>query len=66
MINAYWKELTFQIQEGAPNEWRRVVDTSLESPVDFLESGNERPLESLHCQVSGRAIVILMRNAELV
>ena len=65
MINAYWKELTFQIQEGAANEWRRVVDTSLDSPVDFLEPGNESTLQSLQYQVPGRAIVILMRNAQL-
>ena len=61
MINAYWEELTFQIQEGATNAWRRVVDTSLESPFDFLEPGNESPLQSLHYPVPGRAIVILVR-----
>ena len=41
MINAYWEALTFQIQEGTPGEWRRVVDTSLDSPYDLLEPGKE-------------------------
>jgi len=64
MINAYWEELTFQIQEGATNAWRRVVDTSLESPFDFLEPGSESPLQSLHYRVQGRAIVVLIRDKD--
>jgi glycogen operon protein len=64
MINAYWEGLTFQIQEGATNAWRRVVDTSLESPFDFLEPGNERPLQSLHYRVPGRAVVVLVRDTD--
>ncbi len=59
MINAYWEELTFQIQEGAANEWQRVIDTSLEAPFDFLELGNDSPLQSLHYQVSPRSVVVL-------
>ena len=62
MINAHLEELTFQIQEGTTNEWRRVVDTSLESPFDILESGNESPLLPLHYQVPARAVVILLRD----
>lgn len=64
MINAYWEELTFQIQEGAANAWRRVIDTSLESPFDFLEPGNESPLPSLHYRVPGRAVVVLVRDKD--
>ena len=37
MINAYWQELQFQIQEGAPQDWVRIVDTDLPSPHDFSE-----------------------------
>jgi isoamylase len=64
MINAYWEELTFQIQEGATNEWRRVVDTSLDSPYDFLEPDNESPLQSMHYRVPGRAVVMLVRDKD--
>lgn len=63
MINAYWEELTFRIQEGATNTWRRVVDTSLESPLDFLEPGNESPLQSMDYRVQGRAVVVLVRDS---
>ena len=62
MISAYWEELTFQIQEGTPDEWRRVVDTSLGSPLDFLEPGNATPLQSSHYQVAARSVVVLVRD----
>jgi len=64
MINAYWEELTFEIQEGAMNTWRRVVDTSLDSPFDFLEPGNESPLQSSQYRVPGRAVVVLVRDKD--
>lgn len=60
MINAYWEELTFQIQEGAASAWRRVIDTSRESPFDFLEPGNQSPLPSMDYRVPGRTVVVLV------
>ena len=62
MINAYSEDLDFNVQEAAAAEWRRVVDTSLESPSDFLESGNESPLQSSHYVVAARSTVILIRE----
>ena len=62
MINAYWEDLDFQVQEGMTAEWRRVVDTSQESPLDFQESGGERPLQSLHYRVAARSVVVLLRE----
>ncbi len=59
MINAYWQELRFQIQEGRPEDWVRVVDTSLPSPYDFSEDG--LPLQGLVHQVAPRSIVVLVR-----
>ena len=64
MINAWWEELTFQIQEGAANVWRRVIDTSLESPFDFFEPGNESTIQCLQYRVPGRAIVVLVRDQD--
>jgi len=29
MINAYWEELEFNVQEGTAQEWKRIVDTAL-------------------------------------
>ena len=59
MINAYWQELRFEIQEGTPQDWVRVVDTDLPSPTDFSEHG--LPLQGLVYQVASRSIVVLVR-----
>jgi isoamylase len=59
MTNAYWEELQFRVQEGAPQDWVRIVDTSLPSPEDFAEPGV--PLKHATCEVAPRSIVVLVR-----
>jgi len=59
MINAYWEPLTFTIQEGAPREWRRIVDTSLSSPDDFSDRGV--PVDRMSYDVAPRSIVVFTR-----
>jgi glycogen operon protein len=61
MINAYWEALDFTIQEGLPEQWRRVVDTSLESPKDIVEA-TALPLTSLFYKVAPRSVVVLVRT----
>jgi glycogen operon protein len=63
MVNAYWQDLVFRIQEGVPGPWRRVVDTSLDSPSDIVEPGEEALLASLDYSVGSRSIVVLVRPA---
>ena len=63
MINAYWGELEFQIQEGTTAEWKRVVDTSLPSPADFSHEGV--PLEQLKYRLAPRSVVVLVRSAKI-
>ena len=41
MINAYWEDLTFNIQAVQPGGWWRAVDTGLPSPDDIAEPGKE-------------------------
>jgi isoamylase len=59
MINAYWEELEFHLQEGTAQEWKRIVDTALPSPDDFSERGV--PLEQTKSTVAPRSIVVLRR-----
>jgi isoamylase len=59
MINAYWEKLEFQIQEGVPQNWERIIDTDLPSPNDFSECG--LPLQQSIYQVAARSIVVLVR-----
>jgi len=61
MINAYWEG--FHIQEGTRDDWRRVVDTSLDSPFDLLESGKETAVRFLDYKVKARSVVVLLRSA---
>src|SRR5208337_4876204 len=58
MINAYWGELEFEIQEGEAHEWSRVVDTSLESPDDFPNEAS--PLAAKCYKVAPRSTVVLL------
>jgi isoamylase len=60
MINAYWEALEFHIQEGAPQDWLRIVDTDLPSPADFSEPAV--PLQGSKYQVAARSIVVLLRG----
>ncbi len=60
MINAYWQELQFQIQEGSTQDWIRIVDTDLPSPDDFL--AHRLPLRRAIYQVAPRSIVVLVRT----
>jgi glycogen operon protein len=62
MINAYWEPLDFQLREGAPPEWVRVVDTMRASPNDILEPGREEPLSTGTVRVGPRSIVVLLRD----
>jgi isoamylase len=61
MINAYWQDLSFRVQEGQAGAWLRVVDTALPAPNDIVEPGNEIRLEQLNYLVRTRSVVVLRR-----
>jgi len=64
MVNAWWEDLDFTVQEGAPGDWLRVVDTSEPSPRDILEPGSEERLEQRAYRVRARSVVVLRRPPE--
>jgi glycogen operon protein len=59
MINAFWQDLEFHVQEGTAQEWMRIVDTALPSPNDFSELG--MPLGQTKYKLAPRSVVILCR-----
>jgi isoamylase len=61
MINAHQEDVHFFIQEGRPEEWRRVIDTALDSRDDFCEPGREVQLAFGSYTVKARSIVVLIR-----
>jgi isoamylase len=62
MINAFWEDLLFEVQEGGATEWRRVVDTSHPSPSDSCEDGGAECLSSLSYRVRARSVVVLVKR----
>lgn len=62
MINAFWEDLTFIVQEACATDWRRVVDTSQPSPLDFIDSKEGDRLNSLAYDVKARSVVVLMKS----
>lgn len=64
MINAYWRELEFEVREGTARDWKRIVDTALPCPDDFSELGV--PLDGTRYTVGPRSIVVLLRQRRSV
>ncbi len=62
MINAYWQPLEFTIQEGLPDQWKLIIDTSADSPGDFAEEANAKAINSLIYEVAPRSMVIFVRS----
>ena len=57
ILNAYWEGLDFEIPplEAGMAGWRRIVDTSLESPDDILAAA-DAPAVDASCLSSGAAV----------
>ena len=62
MINSAPSTLTFGIHEGAAGDWRRAVDTALDSPCDIFEPGKESVVSAPFYSVRGRSVVVLLRQ----
>lgn len=60
MINAFWEDLDFHVQEGTAGEWKRIVDTSLNSPDDFSDPGVS--LQQVDYRVAARSVAVLLRQ----
>jgi isoamylase len=63
MVNAYWQDLQFNLQEGTAGDWKRVIDTGLPGPDDFKAPGEEVALQGLAYTVKSRSIVVCRRRA---
>jgi glycogen operon protein len=60
MLNSGCQDITFRLQKGDVDTWRRVIDTSLACPDDIVEPGSEARIQSTVYVVKGRSIVVLM------
>jgi len=66
ILNAYWKALDFELPLGpgcVQGRWRRLLDTSLESPDD-LDPGPDAPLvEGPTYRVRPRTVAVLLAQS---
>ncbi len=62
LINAYWENISFNIQEGQAGDWLRLVDTNLGSPADVLSYANGVSIGSDNYLVNARSLVVLQRK----
>jgi glycogen operon protein len=61
IFNAYWEPLEFDLPPlghgGA--QWRRCIDTSLESPEDIVEGQSAPPVATPSYRAGARSVVVL-------
>ena len=63
MLNAYWEPLGFELPPlagDAPSAWRRVIDTSLESPDDICPWTEAPVVDASTYKVQARSVVLLI------
>jgi isoamylase len=63
MLNAYWESLEFELpppRPDSPASWRRVIDTSLESPHDISPWAEAPVVETSTYKVQARSVVLLI------
>jgi glycogen operon protein len=63
MINAFWEPLRFELPSFSRSSfglWKRMVDTSLPGPYDFVDASKAHALFESHYTLTSRSVVILL------
>jgi isoamylase len=62
IFNAYWEPLDFELPPSDPGSggWRRIIDTTFESPDDFLDAADSPPLDDRSYRAGPRSVVLLV------
>lgn len=63
MINAYWEQRNFTINEGTEDQWKGIIDTGKPSPDDIIDETAAQPLHTLFSTVQARSVVVLTRRS---
>jgi len=62
VLNSFWQELEFSlppVPTGSQTGWRRVIDTSIDSPDDFCGFERAPIIQQLKYLVAPRSVVVL-------
>ncbi len=65
ILNAYWEALDFELPPmfgDTPLQWRRWIDTSLESPADIVSWDVARPVSGPKYRAAARSVVLLIAS----
>src|SRR5262249_28077222 len=65
ILNAYWEALEFDLPstvDDIPLEWRRWIDTSLQSPNDIVSWEIALPVPGLRYRAAARSVVLLLAS----
>jgi glycogen operon protein len=62
IANSHWEAAECELPPLAWGEWRRLADTSLDSPHDITDPGCELPIRQDRYHVNPRSVVILIRK----
>lgn len=62
MINGSRSGREFRICEGSELEWKKVLDTSLESPDDIHGATGYKPIDAPRYFVAANSVVVLLRD----
>jgi glycogen operon protein len=64
ILNSYWEPLEFELPDAdlrRPN-WRRWIDTALDSPEDIVDWQAATPVQGERYQADSRSIVVLLER----
>ena len=62
MINGWTEPIEFVIQDGEAGEWRRAIDTSLETPDDIADDLGGDVVDRQTYWLDSRSVAVLTRR----
>jgi isoamylase len=64
ILNMFWDSMDFELPGIPGRRWVRAVDTTIPSPDDILDPGDEIPVESNTYHAGERSVVVLISQED--
>ena len=59
IMNAYWESLDFELPVNNGSQWRRWIDTGLDSPLDIVPWGTAPSISGSKYRAQSRSVIVL-------